>query len=214
MSFVEGPAWTGEKLRGLCREGPRRESPEAGGGRLAVCAVAKGASYLIRLCSQKDMDTVYEIINDSARAYSGHIPEDCYHQPHMPREELQSEVADGVVFYGYEDNGVLVAVMGIQDKGPVTLIRHAYTRTEKRGMGIGSRLLEYLLQMTTTPVLVGTWRDARWAIRFYEKHGFELASTEHKTRLLKEFWSISPRQIETSVVLVHNSSRRELCRQA
>jgi GNAT superfamily N-acetyltransferase len=146
---------------------------------------------------------MHAIINDSARAYKGHIPEDCYHQPYMPKDELMSEIADGVVFYGYEDGSLLVAVMGIQDKGPVILIRHAYTRTEKRGQGIGSELLEYLLETATKPVLVGTWRDAEWAIRFYEKHGFRLASMEQKDRLLREHWSISQRQIETSVVLVN-----------
>jgi GNAT superfamily N-acetyltransferase len=158
---------------------------------------------MIRRCNQKDVGTIQEIINDSARAYRGHIPEDCYHRPYMPEDELRSEVADGVVFHGYEHNGRLVGVMGIQDKGPVVLIRHAYTRTAERRKGVGSKLLEHLLEMTTKPVLVGTWRDAEWAVRFYQKHSFELASTEHKDRLLREYWSIPQRQVETSVVLVH-----------
>lgn len=104
---------------------------------------------MIRICHQNDIDRIDEIINDSARAYQGHIPKDRYHEPYMPRDELLSEVADGVVFYGYEEDGLLVAVMGIQDKGPVILIRHAYTGTEVRGRRIGSRLIEFLLGMTT-----------------------------------------------------------------
>ena len=161
---------------------------------------------MIRRCSKDDIDTVYEIINDSARAYEGHIPEDRYHQPYMTRDELLSEIADGVVFYGFEEEGELAAVMGIQDKGLVTLIRHAYTRTEKRGRGIGSKLLAHLLAEQDKPVLIGTWRDAEWAIRFYQKHGFRLVSEEDKERLLKRYWSIPERQIETSVVLVDAGS--------
>jgi GNAT superfamily N-acetyltransferase len=165
---------------------------------------------VIRHCSQRDIDTIYEIINDSARAYEGHIPDDCYHQPYMPQDELLSEIAAGVVFYGYEADGSLVAVMGIQDRGPVTLIRHAYTRPDRRGEGIGSRLLEHLLETTTKPVLIGTWRGATWAITFYQKHGFALASEEQKDRLLEEYWSIPERQVETSVVLVDERYQRGL----
>jgi len=158
---------------------------------------------VIRLCQQPDIDAIYEIINDSARAYKGHIPDDRYHEPYMPMDHLLAEMADGVIFYGFEEGGQLVAVMGLQDKGPVTLIRHAYTRTEKRGEGIGSRLLAHLLGMIAKPVLIGTWRDATWAIRFYEKHGFRLVSEEEKERLLREYWSIPERQVETSVVLAN-----------
>jgi GNAT superfamily N-acetyltransferase len=165
---------------------------------------------VIRLCSESDIEPMYEVINDSARAYEGHIPEDCYHEPYMPRDELLAEMADGVVFYGYEQEGALVAVMGIQDRGPVTLIRHAYTRTEAQGQGIGSRLLAHLRQFTTKPVLIGTWRDATWAIRFYEKHGFRLVGQEEKDWLLRRFWSIPPRQVETSVVLVDERFEEEL----
>jgi len=164
---------------------------------------------VIRLCQQTDMDTIHEIINDSARAYRGHIPEDRYHEPYMPKEQLLSEITDGVVFYGYEDEGQLVAVMGLQDKGPVILIRHAYTSTEKRHRGIGSSLLEHLLGMTAKPVLIGTWRDAEWAIRFYEKHGFKLVSKEQKEKLLTEYWSIPERQVETSVVLASELYQEE-----
>jgi GNAT superfamily N-acetyltransferase len=160
-----------------------------------------GVVDMIRLCGQREIDTIYQIINDSARAYEGHIPEDCYHRPYMPRDELLAEIADGVVFYGYEEEGTLVAVMGIQDRGSVTLIRHAYTRTARRAEGIGSQLLAHLLATTTKPVLIGTWRDATWAVKFYQKHGFKLVGDEEKDRLLGEYWSISPRQVETSVVL-------------
>jgi GNAT superfamily N-acetyltransferase len=165
---------------------------------------------VIRLCTEQDIGTMVEIINAGARAYQGHIPADCYHQPYMPEDELRSEIAGGVTFYGYQDGGVLVAVMGIQDKGPVVLIRHAYTRTAERGKGIGSRLLVHLLQMTTKPVLIGTWRDAGWAIRFYQKHGFRLVSTVEKDALLRTYWSISDRQVETSVVLVDEKYDRDL----
>lgn len=128
----------------------------------------------------------------------------------MPKDELLSDIADGVVFYGYEKDGSLVAVMGIQDRGSVTLIRHAYTRTEKRGMGIGSRLLEHLLQLTSKPVLIGTWRDATWATRFYQKFGFKLVSKEQKDRLLRAYWTIPQRQVETSVVLVNEDYQESL----
>ena len=165
---------------------------------------------MIRLCGQKDIDTIYEIINDSARAYQGYIPDDYYHQPYMLQDELLSEIADGVVFYGYEEDGSLAAVMGIQDRGPVTLIRHAYTRPERRREGIGSELLEHLLGITTKPVMIGTWRDATWAVMFYQKHGFKLVGEEDKDRLLREYWSISPRQVETSVVLVDDRYQQGL----
>lgn len=164
---------------------------------------------MIRLCNERDIETMYQIINDSAQAYEGHISEDRYHQPYMPKDELLSEIGDGVVFYGYEDDSRLIAVMGIQDKGPVILIRHAYTRTERRGEGIGTQLLDHLLGMTTKPVLIGTWRDASWAIRFYQKHGFALVSQEEKGRLLREYWSIPERQVETSVVLADEAYREK-----
>jgi GNAT superfamily N-acetyltransferase len=157
---------------------------------------------VIRLCREEEIDSIYEIINDSARAYDGYIPDDRYHEPYMPEDELQAEIAAGVAFYGYEEDGRLLGVMGLQDKGPVILVRHAYTATKHQDQGIGSRLLAHLLAMTDKPVLIGTWRDAVWAIRFYEKHGFRLVSQEEKERLLREYWSIPERQVETSVVLV------------
>lgn len=156
---------------------------------------------MIRPCTEADFDVIHEIINDAAQAYRGVIPADRWHEPYMPKEQLREEIAAGVVFWGYEDEGVLIAVMGIQDVQDVTLIRHAYTRTARRGQGLGSALLTHLRGLTTRPVLIGTWADAWWAIRFYEKHGFRRVTQEEKTRLLTKYWSIPERQVETSVVL-------------
>jgi GNAT superfamily N-acetyltransferase len=156
---------------------------------------------MIRKCTDQDAATIQAIINEAARAYQGHVPADCYHQPYMTRDALLAEVAAGVTFYGYEDAGRLVAVMGIQDRGPVMLIRHAYTRPAAQRQGIGTQLLVHLLCMACKPVLIGTWRDATWAIRFYQKHGFRLVSEAEGERLLRRYWTIPERQIETSVVL-------------
>jgi len=144
---------------------------------------------------------IYEIINDAAQAYSGVIPADCWKEPYMSKDELRYEMDAGVAFWGYEEDGRLVGVMGIQHVQDVTLIRHAYVRTSQQHRGIGGQLLSYLRNQTVYPVLVGTWADAIWAIRFYEKHGFRLVSSEEKDRLLRKYWSIRERQIETSVVL-------------
>jgi GNAT superfamily N-acetyltransferase len=145
---------------------------------------------------------VYNIVNDAAHAYRGVIPQDCWKEPYMPSDELREELAHGVQFWGYELQSRLVGVMGLQDKRSVSLIRHAYVRTEYRNQGIGGQLLAELRNQTHNPLLVGTWAAARWAIAFYEKHGFHLVSDTAKRRLLQAFWSISERQIETSVVLV------------
>ena len=163
---------------------------------------------MIRICTEEDRLVLYEIINDSAHAYAGVIPADCYHDPYMPLDELVSEIVDGVNFFGIEEEGQLMAVMGIQDKGKVTLIRHAYTRTGAQGRGLGSALLLHLLDLSEKPFLIGTWADAHWAIRFYEKHGFQCVDWETKTRLLRTYWNISPRQNETSVVLADERFRR------
>jgi len=156
---------------------------------------------MIRPCKTRDFETMYWIINDAAEAYRGVIPEDCWHVPYMSKDELSHEIDQGVVFWGYEEDGQLIGIMGIQDVKDVTLIRHAYVRTEKRNQGIGGKLLSELYGKFTRPALVGTWADAVWAIRFYEKHGFGLVTPQEKTQLLKTYWSISERQIETSVVL-------------
>jgi N-acetylglutamate synthase-like GNAT family acetyltransferase len=156
---------------------------------------------MIRRCDDQDFELIWAIINDGAQAYRGTIPEDRWAEPYMSREKLQQEIDDDVVFWGYQDSGTLIGVMGIQHVQDLTLIRHAYVRTGSQKRGIGSQLLSYLRELTKDPVLIGTWADAVWAIRFYEKHGFQLVSTEDKDRLLKKYWNIPERQVETSVVL-------------
>ncbi|HEV8283177.1 MAG TPA: GNAT family N-acetyltransferase [Chitinophagaceae bacterium] len=156
---------------------------------------------MIAKCEQKDFNEIYEIINDAALAYQGVIPADRWHEPYMTREELKKQIDEGVEFWSYTEDGKMMGVMGIQFKPSVTLIRHAYVRTVKRNKGIGSKLLEHLRALSTTPVLIGTWADAKWAIEFYQKHGFHLLSKEEKNNLLNKYWAIPPRQIETSVVL-------------
>lgn len=156
---------------------------------------------MIRQCNDDDFEIIYEIINDAAQAYKGIIPEDRWKEPYMSREELRHEIDEGVIFWGYEEDRKLKGIMGIQDVQDVTLIRHAYVRTKERNRGIGSKLMSHLRHMTDRPILIGTWADAIWAIRFYEKHGFRLVSTEQKNRLLRKYWRIPDRQVETSVVL-------------
>jgi N-acetylglutamate synthase-like GNAT family acetyltransferase len=142
-----------------------------------------------------------DIINDAAQAYRGVIPADCWCEPYMPKAELEQELEAGVVFWGFESQGELVGVMGIQPVQDVTLIRHAYVRTVSRNQGIGSHLLAHLRTLTDHPILIGTWATATWAIRFYQKHGFRLVTPAEKNRLLRKYWTISDRQVETSVVL-------------
>jgi|SRR5579884_1153035 GNAT superfamily N-acetyltransferase len=156
---------------------------------------------MIRLCDDRDFDDVLAIINDGARAYRGVIPADRWHEPYMSKAELQREITDGVVFWGFEHNETLAGVMGIQEVADVTLIRHAYVRTTAQGRGIGGELLSHLRKLAKRPILIGTWADATWAIRFYEKHDFRLLSPEEKDAMLPRYWKIPPRQIETSVVL-------------
>jgi GNAT superfamily N-acetyltransferase len=156
---------------------------------------------MIRKCDDTDFETIYEIINDGAEAYKGVIPPDRLKEPYMDREELRHEIDAGVEFWGYEEAGELLGVMGIQHVLDVTLIRHSYVRTARQNKGIGGKLLLHLRTMTSRPILIGTWADASWAIRFYEKHGFRVVTVEEKNRLLNKYWSIPDRQIETSVVL-------------
>ncbi len=156
---------------------------------------------MIRECRPEEIASILEVINDAAAAYQGVIPADRWKQPYMPEDELRDEMVGGVVFWGYYGDGQLAGVMGIQDVGDVTLIRHAYVRTERRQTGIGGRLLERLKEKSTLPYLVGTWAAATWAIDFYEKHGFRRLSPEETVRVLNKYWSIPDRQIETSVVL-------------
>ncbi len=156
---------------------------------------------MIRLCEMREFGKIYEIINDAAIAYKKVIPADRWKEPYMSKAELQREIEEGIDFYGYYEGDELVGVMGIQNVQDVTLIRHAYVRTTKRRRGTGSALLSLLRGKTMRPLLIGTWEAAGWAIRFYEKHGFKLVPPEEKDRLLKKYWSIPDRQIETSVVL-------------
>jgi len=156
---------------------------------------------LIRLCKENEFEAIFWVINEAARVYKGIIPEDRWKEPYMPRRELQDAIEAGITFWGYEEDGRLVGVMGIQPVEDVTLIRHAYVRPAYQKQGIGGKLLTVLQSLSSGPLLIGTWVDATWAIRFYEKHGFRLVSPEEKDRLLRRYWSIPQRQIETSVVL-------------
>ena len=160
---------------------------------------------MIRKCTESDLQTIFEIINDAAVAYKGVIPEDRWNEPYMPEEKVRHEIEDGVVFWGFDKEDDLEAVMGIQDKGDVVLIRHAYVRTRSRRQGIGENLLLHLESLTEKPILIGTWKDASWAISFYEKNGYTLVLDEDKNRLLAKYWSIPERQIETSVVLANST---------
>jgi len=154
---------------------------------------------MIRICQPDDIKRMHLIINEAAKIYEGVIPNDCYHQPYMPMEELQQETKR-MTFFGYEVNGELVGIMGFQPIKDVILIRHAYVLPQWQKQAIGSRLLNHLKSLdTTSHLLVGTWADAHWAIAFYQKHGFSLLSD--KDKLLKTYWDIPRRQIETSVVL-------------
>jgi N-acetylglutamate synthase-like GNAT family acetyltransferase len=156
---------------------------------------------MIRKCTETDFETMYSIINDAAIAYKGVIPPDRWQEPYMPKDELGRQIGEGVSFWGYEERGEIVGVMGVQPMRDVTLIRHAYVRTAYRNQGIGGGLLMFVLEQIYTPVLIGTWAGAAWAIRFYEKYGFKRVSIEEKNRLLNTYWSIPDRQVQTSVVL-------------
>jgi len=149
-----------------------------------------------------DIPAILSVINDAAVAYKGKIPSDVWKFPYMSAEELKEEILSGVQFYGWEENNVLTAVMGIQPVKDVTLIRHAYVLPSKQRKGLGQKLLKHLLDLSVTrQVYVGTWEAANWAAKFYEKNGFELLSTAKKNRLLRKYWRISERQVKTSVVL-------------
>lgn len=163
---------------------------------------------MIRRCLDRDFEQLWAIINDGAQAYKGLIPADRWTKPYMSRDKLQHEINDGVVFSGYDDSGTLAGVMGIQEVQDVTLIRHAYVRTSSQKRGIGGRLLAHLLGLSNRPVLIGTWATAVWAIHFYEANGFEMVSLQEKDRLLRKYWKIPERQIETSVVLADAKWRK------
>jgi GNAT superfamily N-acetyltransferase len=157
----------------------------------------------IRPCRVEERTAILRIINAAAGVYRGVIPPDCWHEPYMPGDELATEIAAGVAFWGYETDSRLVGVMGIQPVRDVNLIRHAYVLPEAQRGGIGGALLSHLHSHSERRMLIGTWAAAVWAIQFYRKHGFALVPAEQKTRLLKAYWTVSDRQIETSVVLAN-----------
>lgn len=167
------------------------------------CAEQKTRSgaAMIRECDRHEFVIIYEIINEAAQAYKSVIPSDRWRDPYMSKEELQAEIDAGVVFWGYELDGTLAGVMGIQGVRGVILIRHAYVRPGYQRQGIGSALLTHLRSQTDRPILIGTWAAASWAIQFYETHGFRVVPSVKKDELLRTYWSIPARQVETSVVL-------------
>jgi GNAT superfamily N-acetyltransferase len=164
---------------------------------------------MIRKLTKAYFQVILNLVNDAAAVYKGKIPSDCWKEPYMTQEELKEEIQSGVQFYGHIEEGAIVAVMGIQPVNDVTLIRHAYTLTSHQRRGFGERLLTHLLGMAETKrVFVGTWETAPWAIKFYQNHGFELLSREETNKLLKKYWCIPERQVDTSVVLEYKRQRR------
>ena len=155
----------------------------------------------IRKSEQADLSAILAIVNDAAQAYRGVIPADRWHEPYMPEAELVREMAHGIDFWVAEEGGHLVGVIGVQDKGPVTLVRHAYVAPTTQRMGVGTKLLRHVEGLADKPILIGTWADASWAIDFYRRSGFTVVPDNHKEQLLRTYWSIPERQIETSVVL-------------
>jgi GNAT superfamily N-acetyltransferase len=155
----------------------------------------------IRPCRDDERAAILAIVNAAAEAYRGVIPADRWHEPYMPADELDDEIAAGVVFWGYEADGELVGVMGIQPVRDVVLIRHAYVLPDRQGQGIGRALLQHLTEGATQRILIGTWAAAEWAVRFYRGHGFVQVTPEQKDVLLRTYWNIPERQTETSVVL-------------
>ena len=157
---------------------------------------------MITECTKKNISNILYVINDASLKYKGIIPNDCWHEPYMTKQKLISEFANGVRMFGYNKDNNLVGVMGIQELKDVTLIRHAYILTQYQGLGIGKSLLQHLFKIKTSScLLVGTWRDATWAIQFYEKFGFVLHTKKQTAQLLKKYWNLPSKQIENSVVL-------------
>src|SRR5438067_709611 len=157
----------------------------------------------IRLCRDDDRGAILAIVNAAAEAYRGVIPEDCWHEPYMPAHELESEIAAGVEFWGYEADNAVVGVMGVQPVRDVDLIRHAYVLPAQQAHGVGGALLQHLRRRSAQRMLIGTWAAAEWAVRFYCRHGFELVPPERKTALLQTYWTVPDRQIATSAVLAN-----------
>jgi len=155
----------------------------------------------IRPCRDDPQEVILQIINSAAEAYRGVIPADRWHEPYMSADELAREIAAGVAFWGYEQNGKLAGVMGLQPVRDVDLIRHAYVHPNSQRRGIGGALLEHLRRGSERRILVGTWEAAHWAISFYQRHGFALVEPARKAALLKAYWDVPDRQVELSVVL-------------
>jgi GNAT superfamily N-acetyltransferase len=163
---------------------------------------------VIRRVRPEERNALLAIVNDAAQAYRGVIPADRWHEPYMLREELDAEITGGVEFWGAEEGGRLLGVMGIQDRGEVALVRHAYVAPEAQRKGVGQALLRHVQGLATKPLLVGTWAAAEWAIAFYLRNGFALVADKQKNALLRKYWSIPERQIETSVVLASRNPNR------
>jgi GNAT superfamily N-acetyltransferase len=159
--------------------------------------------YSIRPCRSDERPIISQIVNAAAEAYRGVIPADRWHDPYMSLAELASEISAGVVFWAYESEGEVIGVMGVQPVGDVDLIRHAYVRPGGQRRGVGAALMGHIRSLSSRQMLVGTWAAATWAIAFYQRHGFVLVTPEQKTALLKTYWTIPERQIETSVVLAN-----------
>jgi len=157
--------------------------------------------HMIRTSTDEDLERICAVINNGAQAYRGVIPADRWTDPYMPMAELRHEIESGVVFACFEEQGEIAGVMGLQRVMDVTLVRHAYVVTSHQKRGIGGQLLAHLRESTKAPVLIGTWTDATWAIRFYDRHGFRMVGYGTKERLLRTYWAIPERQVETSVVL-------------
>jgi GNAT superfamily N-acetyltransferase len=158
---------------------------------------------VIRKCRDSDLSAILAIINAGAEAYHGVIPQECWHVPYMPVSELREEIAAGVFFWGYEVERRLVGVMGIQQSGDVDFLRHAYVLPAFQRQGIGTQLIAHLRSQSIRPMLVGTWADAHWAIRFYQREGFTLLPREQIAQVLKKYWTISEHQAQASVVLTY-----------
>jgi N-acetylglutamate synthase-like GNAT family acetyltransferase len=160
-------------------------------------------TMLIRPREAADLPQILALINDAAQAYRGIIPNDRWHEPYMPVDDLSREIAHGVSFWVAENDGIILGVMGIQDRDDVTLVRHAYVSPAQQRRGIGLTLLRHIEALSIKPILIGTWADASWAITFYRRHGFSLLPSNETGPLLRKYWSIPERQIETSVVLAN-----------